>query len=344
MTAVAETVRRPAPGGGAGGNAARIVRRNAWTFGLALLLVGLFIVTRAIKPNYGAAELQSLAIGALPIAFAAAGQAIVVISGGIDLSVGSVLALTNVTAAVLMTGASEEFGLVAVLLVLLIGLAIGTINGLLVVATRVPDIIVTLALSFVWAGVALLVLKSPGGDTADWLKGLINSTVAVPGVPADITRWVPEALVLLLVAIAVVWIPLRRSRLGLSMYAVGSDRLAAFRSGVAVERTKVAAYAVTGLFSAMGGLSLSMGTGIGSPVPGPYTLLSVAAIVLGGVSLVGGRGGLVGPIIAVFVLALIRADLTFLNVDPNFTTVVQGVIMVVVVMVGAFATLRRRTA
>ncbi len=335
MTAAVGTARGPA-GPREQSALERTLRRNAWTFGLAVLLLALFIVTRLIKPNYGAPELQSLAIGALPIAFAAVGQAIVVISGGIDLSVGSILALTNVIAAVLMTGASEEFGVVAVILVLLIGLAIGAINGLLVVATRVPDIIVTLALSFVWAGVALLVLSSPGGDTADWVKGLINGTF--------LTIWLPEALVLLLVAVGIVWLPLRRSRLGLSMYAVGSDRLAAFRSGVNVERTKVAAYAVTGLFSAMGGLSLSMGTGIGSPVPGPYTLLSVAAIVLGGVSLVGGRGGLLGPILAVFVLALIRADLTFLNVDPNFTTVVQGVIMVVVVMVGAFATLRRKTA
>ncbi|HEX2843970.1 MAG TPA: ABC transporter permease, partial [Candidatus Limnocylindria bacterium] len=88
-------------------------------------------------------------------------------------------------------------------------------------------------------------------------------------------------------------------------------------------------------------LALTMTTGIGTPIPGPYTLLSVAAIVLGGVSLAGGRGGLVGPVVAVFVLALIRADLTFLGVDPNFTTVIQGVIMVVVVMLGAYLTLRR---
>jgi ribose transport system permease protein len=84
-----------------------------------------------------------------------------------------------------------------------------------------------------------------------------------------------------------------------------------------------------------------MTTGIGTPIPGPYLLLSVAAIVLGGVSLAGGQGTLIGPILAVFVLALMRADLTFLGIDPNFSTVIQGVIMVVVVMIGAFLTLRR---
>ena len=335
MSAAVATARRPSDGGIRAG-IVRTVRRNAWTFGLALLLLALFLVTRLIRPTYGASELESLAIGALPIAFAAVGQAIVVIAGGIDLSIGSVMALTNVTAASLMAGQSEEFAALVVIFVLLLGLVIGAVNGLLVVLTRVPDIIVTLALSVVWAGVALLVLKSPGGSTAQWLRGLIDDTFLIP--------WIPEALVLLLVAVAVVWLPLRRSRLGLSMYAVGSDRLAAFRSGVSVGRTKVASYALTGLFAAMGGLSLSMSTGIGTPVPGPYTLLSVAAIVLGGVSLVGGRGGLFGPVIAVFVLALIRADLTFLNFDPNLATVVQGVILVVVVMVGAFATMRRRRA
>jgi len=104
------------------------------------------------------------------------------------------------------------------------------------------------------------------------------------------------------------------------------------------------AYALTGLFAAAGGLTLTASTGIGTPIPGPYTLLAVAAIVLGGVSLAGGRGGMIGPIVAVFVLQLVRTDLTFLGVDPNFSTVVQGLIMVAVVMIGAFVTLRRKNA
>ena len=111
--------------------------------------------------------------------------------------------------------------------------------------------------------------------------------------------------------------PLARSKLGLSLYAIGSNRLAAFRSGVAGRPDEGRAYALTGLFAALGGLSLTASTGIGTPVPGPYTLLSVAAVVLGGVSLAGGRGGLFGPVIAVVVLQLIRTDLTFLNVDTN---------------------------
>ena len=162
--------------------------------------------------------------------------------------------------------------------------------------------------------------------------------------PAEVSAWLPKALLLLVVCLGVVWIPLRRSRLGLSIYAIGSDRLAAFRSGVPVDRTKVAPTRSRGLFAAMGGLVLTMSTGIGTPIQGPYLLASVAAVVLGGVSLAGGRGGLVGPIVAVFILRLARQDLTFLSVDPNVTQVVEGLIMVGVVLVGAVVALRSRRA
>jgi ribose transport system permease protein len=308
-------------------------RRNRWTLGLVALLVGFLVFTSLIGPGYGPAQIQGLAIGALPIALAAVAQAIVVISGGIDLSVGSMMALTSVTAAVLMKDQGEGFAVGVVIGVLLLGIAIGAINGSIVVITRVPDIVVTLAMSFVWAGATLLVLDSPGGGAAGWVTGLVNGSIG--------SDWVPRALVVLIVTVGVVWIPLRRSVLGLSLYAVGSNRLAAFRSGVAVDRTKIIAYSLTGLFCALGGLAVTASTGSGSPVPGPYTLQSVAAIVLGGVSLAGGRGGIVGPIIAVFILQLVRTDLTFLEVNPNFSTVIQGVILIGVVLLGSVLTMRR---
>ena len=149
-------------------------------------------------------------------------------------------------------------------------------------------------------------------------------------------------MVFLLVSLAVVWLPIKRSKLGLMFYAIGSDPLAAFRSGVPVGRTKIAAYAVTGLFAALAGISVTMSTGIGEPIPGPYLMASVAAVVLGGVVLGGGRGGLLGPILAVFILRLVRLDLTLLSVDPNMTTIVEGSIMVVVVMFGGVLAMRGR--
>lgn len=311
-------------------------QRNSWTLALLGLFVVILLFTYLIQPSYGAAQLRGLAIGVLPLAMAAVAQAIVVISGGIDLSVGSMMALTSVTAAVLMKDQPEAFAIPVVLGVLLLGLILGAINGTLVVITRVPDIVVTLAMSFVWAGAALVVLHTPGGGSADWLTDLVTGSIG--------SDWIPRALVTLLVIVGIIWIPLRRSNAGLALYAIGSNRLAAFRSGVPVGRTKVFSYMLGGLFSAFGGLALTSTTGIGTPVPGAYTLLAVAAIVLGGVSLAGGRGGIAGPIIAVFVLALVRTDLTLLGVNSNLSTVIQGSILIGVVMLGSVLTMRRARA
>ena len=313
-----------------------LVRRHGWTLGLVAFLLLLLGFTKFIQPSYGETGIQNLAIAVLPLALAAAAQAIVVISGGIDLSIGSMMALTGAIAATRMEDQSGEAGIAVVALVLVIGLAIGAVNGALVVITRVPDIVVTLAMSFVWAGVALVVLPTPGGGSVDWLTELVRGSVG--------SEWIPRAAIVLVVVVALIWIPLQRSRLGLSLYAIGSNQLAAFRSGVSVGWTKFLSYVLAGLFSAIAGILLVASTGIGTPVPGPYTLLSVAAIVLGGVSLAGGRGGLAGPVVAVAILSLMRTDMTFLRLNTNLATVAQGVILVVVVMLGTFLTLRRNRA
>ena len=118
-----------------GGGLARMVvgqaRRHSWTIGLIGLLIAFLAITKLIQPNYGAPAIQGLAISILPIAFAAVAQAIVVISGGIDLSVGSVMALASVTSAVLMKGQGDAFGVAVVVGVLLLGLAVGAINGVM---------------------------------------------------------------------------------------------------------------------------------------------------------------------------------------------------------------------
>lgn len=320
----------------------RLLGPHSWTLGLGLLLALLLVATKVIQPDFGVSGLDSLARAALPFALASVGMAIVVIAGGIDLSMAAMMAVASVTAAVLMDGASDGQAALAVLFVLMVGIGMGAINGTLIVLTRVPDIVVTLAMLFVWQGVALLILNAPGGGAAPWLRGLIVGGVTLPFLPAALTEWIPKALVFLVVVTAVIWLPLRRSKLGLMFYAVGSDPLAAYRSGVPVGLTRIAAYAVAGLFAALGGLAVTMGTGIGEPIPGPYLLTSVAAVVLGGVVLGGGRGGILGPILAVMVLRLVRMDLTLMNVDPNMTTIIEGLIMVGVVMFGGVLALRGR--
>jgi ribose transport system permease protein len=307
------------------------LEKHSWSAGLFALLIALLALAKIIQPTFGASGLESLARSALPYAFATVAMAVVVIVGGIDLSVASMMAVCSVTGAVLM---QQMGGVPAVALTLCVGLLMGVINGGLIAITRVPDIVVTLAMLFVWEGTALLILHAPGGAASKWVQSGIAGSFLIQGLP--------KALILMAVAVALVWVPLKRSRLGLSIYATGSDETAAFRSGVATGRTRIAAYGVCGLFAAMGGISLSLLTGIGEPVPGPYLMASVAAVVLGGVVLGGGIGGLLGPIIAVFVLRIIRTILTLAAVDPNVTTIVEGTIMVGVVMLGAILMMRKR--
>ncbi|MBI1170593.1 ABC transporter permease [bacterium] len=320
----------------------RLLSDSGWTLGLAGLLAALLVMTKLIQPDFGVSGLDSLGRAALPFALATLGMAVVVIAGGIDLSLASMMAVCSVTAARMMEGASDGQSALALIFVLALGAAMGALNGALVVASRVPDIVVTLAMLFVWQGTALLILNAPGGAAAPWLRALGVGGLTLPLIPEALTVWLPRSVIFLMVCLAVIWLPIRRSPLGLRFYAIGSDALAAFRSGVPVGRTKIAAYAVTGLFAALGGIAVTMSTGIGEPIPGPYLLAAVAAVVLGGVVLGGGRGGLIGPILAVFVLRLVRMDLTLMSVDPNVTTIVEGAIMVVVVMLGGVLAMRGR--
>ncbi len=313
-------------------------RDHAWTLGLLGFLVLLLVFTKIVNPNYDLRSLASTATSVLPLALAAVAQAIVVIAGGIDLSIASQMALTSCVAATLMKdNPGEGLAIAIVIGVLLLGVLLGAVNGALVVVTKVPDIIVTLSTSFIFAGFALLIRPAPGGAAAQWLKDLVVGSLGI-----DL---LPKAAIVLLVIVALVWIPLSRSRLGLSLYAIGSNRLAAFRSGVPVNRTKLLSYVITGFVAAFAGLSLTASTGIGSPVPEPtYVLISIGAVVLGGVSLAGGVGGVVGPMIAVVVLQLIRDDMTFMRVNPNYGLVAQGFILIGVLMAGSLIQMRRSRA
>ena len=315
----------------------RWTRRNAWPLAVYALLVVLLGIEKVVHPTLNDYDLQSLVGGALPLALAAMAQAIVVISGGVDLSVGALMSLVNVASAFYMVHADLK-GALLVSALLIVGTALaGALTGLVITATRVPDIIVTLATSFVWSGLALQVMPTPGGGAPQEFADLLTGEVAVV---------IPAGVVVLLVVAAVVWLPLRRARLGLALYAIGSNRTAAYLSGVSVARARIAAYAFGGVFAALAGLALTASTLNGNATSGTagagYTLNSVAAVVVGGVSLTGGRGGLLGPIAAAFVLTQINTILTFMGVDANAGTVIQGALVVVVVMVAGLFLLRRR--
>lgn len=311
---------------------ARGFRRHGWTIGIFLLLIAFTFYWRgATTIKWGPFDVQSLSIDALPLAFVAMGQAVVIISGGIDLSVGSLMSFVNVLAAKEMVHMGYTAAILYAVVLVVLGALIGALTGTVIVVTGVADIIVTLAGLFVLGGAALAVLQVPGGAAPLRFQSLV--TLDTVG-----THWLPSAFVMLVVAYALLWLTVRRRRLGLGLYAIGSNRDRAYLAGVDVARTRILAYAFSGMFAALGGLALTAASGIGDPNAGSiYTLNSVAAVVLGGVSLLGGVGGLIGPIAAALVLTLVKTVLIIKGVNQNWAQVIQGSLIVVVVMIGGLA-------
>jgi ribose transport system permease protein len=318
------------------GRLERFVRRQGWVVGAALLLAALIFWRYTQIPIFGAFEVRGIVAGTMTLVLLAMAQSVIVISGGIDLSVGAMMVLTNCLAARLML--DQELGpviLVAVLVVL-VAMALSGLIGTVIVMSGVPDIVVTLAASFALAGLALIVLDGPGGGTHPRFQELMVGGFDQP-LPAIL--WLTGIL-------ALVWLPFKRSRLGIATYAVGSDRAAAFLSGVRVGRTRVIAYIMGGFFSGLAGVVTTAFTGSGEPrasIGATATLTSVAAVVLGGVALLGGSGTLLGPVLAAFSLALIPALMLGLGWDPNFAEVARGIIIIVVVMIGGLLQVPRRS-
>jgi len=312
----------------------RLTRRHAWTGAVAAFFVVLLAWNASQTQSFGAFEIQTMLASTLALAYLAMAQAVVVIGGGIDLSVGALLVLANCLTARFMEGTGTGGSLAVAAGCLAVTAALGGLTGLVISVSRIPDIIVTLATSFVWGGAALFVLRTPGGGTAPSFQALVLGSG---------NAWWP-ALLCLLVPLLLVWAPLRRSRTGLAVYALGSSPDAAFLSGVDRLRTKVVAYAVSGLLCGLAGAATTAFTGGGSPqstIAMTATLNSVAAIVLGGVALSGGIGGLVGPVFAVWCLYLIPNIMLGLGVDPSYGEVVKGVVVVLVVLVGGLLRARR---
>jgi ribose transport system permease protein len=262
-------------------------------------------------------------------------QALIVITAGIDLSVGMTLVLTNCLASWIVVGAPlpTAFGVAGVLLT---GLACGALNGLLVIVGRLQPIVATIATGAIFFGLALLLRPFPGGsvneDLADALTGKIFGMI-------------PASLVALGAVVLFVWIPFRRSTLGRAAYAAGSSEPAAYMSGVPIRRGKFAAYLLSGLFAAMGGLFLTFFTYTGEAAyasGNAYTLFAIASVVIGGVSLYGGRGSAVGAVFGALAFRTIGDLLFVFDFEPLWQPLFQGVVLLLAVSLGALALVRVR--
>ncbi|MBN9548812.1 MAG: ABC transporter permease, partial [Alphaproteobacteria bacterium] len=268
-------------------------------------------------------------------AFVAMAQTLVVITAGIDLSVGMILLLTNCLASWLVVGTPLETAL-GVIAVLAAGLVCGAINGAIVIYGRLQPIVATIATGAVYYGIGLLLRPFPGGsvneDLADALTGKLFDVI-------------PTSLVALLVVVLVVWVPFSRSEFGRAAYAAGSSETAAYMSGVPIRRGKFIAYALAGLLASVGGLFLTFFTYTGEAAyasGNAYTLFSIAAVVLGGVSLFGGKGSAIGAIFGALAFRTIGDLLFVFDFDPLWQPLFQGVILLIAVSLGAFALFRVR--
>jgi len=310
------------------------IRRQSWNLGIIVLAIFLGAWRISQLPQFGAYEARTFILGILPIALLSMGQALIIIGGGINLALGAEAVLINCLSAHFMEGRDFKSSLLISLILLLVGASIGAITGWIISASGIADIVVTLATSFLLVGVAMFVMPEPGGGINQSLADLIAGKDP---------NFIPP-LVWLILPIILIWIPLYRSRLGIAMYAIGSNKDAAFLSGVNVNLTRVKLYAVGGLFAAISGIVTTGVTLSSSPfanISNTATLNSVAGAVLGGVSLAGGVGGLVGPVIASLVLFFIPTILLGFGIDPSYSQIVTGALTIFVVLLGGI--LRRRT-
>jgi ribose transport system permease protein len=273
---------------------------------------------------------QTAANKGVLLALVAMAQTFVVLTAGIDLSVGMVFILGNCLASYVVAG-SMPMALLGVAGVVAVGAVCGAINGLIVIFGRLQPIVVTIATGAVFFGLALWMRPFPGtagdfnSDLADLLTGKVFDII-------------PATLVLLAALVVVIWIPWRRSEIGRATYAAGSSEVAAYMSGMPIRRAKFLAYVLSGVFAAMGGVFLTFFTYSGEASAsngGTYTLFSIAAVVLGGVSLFGGRGSAVGAIFGALAFRAIGDLLFVFNLDPLWQPLFQGVVLLVAVSVGS---------
>lgn len=304
------------------------------TLSAVVVFVALFALYTLNHPaGFSANVVQTAANKGVLLAFVAVGQTFVVLTAGIDLSVGAVFILSDCLASVVVTGTPLQVAL-GVAAVLATGIACGFANGALVVFGRLQPIVATIASGAIYFGLALVLRPEPGGDVDGTLSDSI--TGQLPG-------GVPASAAALLGVMLLVWAPFRRSLIGRTVYAVGSSEPSAYLSGLPIRRARLLAYSLAGLCSALGGLMLAFFTYSGEASASnasTYTLDSIAAVVIGGVSLFGGAGSAVGAVFGALIFRTINDLLFVFDLDPLWQPLFLGLVLLVAVSLGSLRLLR----
>jgi ribose transport system ATP-binding protein len=313
----------------------RFWRWNAGPLTAFLVFATMFLLFAVQQQNgLSVNVLTSLSNKGVVLALVAMAQTLVILTGGFDLSAGMILTMASCLASVLVNGSPGHVAL-GVAAVLLCGLAAGAINAMVVVLGRIQPIIATLATGAIYFGIALLLRPSPGGEVNEDLSNALTYDLG----------GIPTSFLLLVGILAFVWWPFRNTVVGRNCYAVGSAEGAAYMSGLAIGRSRFAAYSLAGLLAAAGGLALSLISlsGEASATQGGfYTLNSIAAVAIGGTSLFGGSGGMIGSILGAFILRTISDLLFVFNAPALWQPLFQGAILLGAVCLGGLRVLRNK--
>ena len=308
----------------------RFLRTNSYLFALFLLVI-------AIGLNFHYQD-NVLELGVmnrnlrvfLPLMILAVGQTIVVIGGGIDLSVGAMVSMVNAILVTLIVPESTATEIAwGITVAISAGILAGVFNGLCVAYLRLQPIVTTYATGFVFTGIGLLVLPRPGGELPREMSDFYRRNT--PGIDIEGLGGVHLPLAIYGIAIILLfWWGLRATRYGQYLYASGGAAEAAYTTGVPVPFVRFSTYVWSGLFAALAGLALTMNTGTGTPRIGDgMTLESIVAVVLGGTRLSGGQGGIAGSIVGVAILGFVRNIISFANVSSWYQDLVDAMIIVV---------------
>lgn len=302
----------------------RLMAQGAVVVGV-ILVVMLVIFRLTQHDAFSPDVLGDLLNSSLPLALAAAGGTLIVLTRGFDLSVAGVISLCNVLVATEI-GDGVSGALLGLAIVIGVGLLVGAINGLLVAYVGLQSIASTLATMIICSGIALLVLDAPGGSVSDYMSGNLIGTVGFG---------IPVALVVL-AGLVILWLIIRRTNWGIALFATGADPMAANLAGLHTRRVLFLAYCGAGILYGIAGFFLTCLNATGAPNAGdPYLLLSFAAIALGGTSFAGGRGGMIGTVLAAITLELLQKVLFSVGVSSFYTGIFQGAVMIAAVLIAA---------
>ena len=297
----------------------RTLRSAVPALSFAVLLAAIFVIQPRAMSYVGLNLMLNLA---LPIAFATIAQLFILTVNDLDLSIGGFVSLVACIAATWLND-TPVLGIAA----LLACIAIYAGLGALIHIRNLPSIVVTLGMSFVWLGCAVLILPSPGGHAPDWLTAIVKFK----------TPYVPLAIVGAALLAVIVHFGLMRSAAGVVLRGAGGNAQAVGRAGWSLLRVKVTMYALSGCFGVLSGLVL-VGTtsSADANIALRYTLFSIAGAILGGAEFTGGRVSPVGAVLGALTLALVGSLLSFMRISPDWQIGAQGVMLIAVLALRSF--------